>query len=337
MNMFLTLAYLFFIGSTLGWVAELLYRRFLSGANPERKWINPGFCVGPYVPLYGSGLCILYLLASLGERNGVDTVGEKLLLFAGMALSMTVIEYVAGIVSLKFMKIRLWDYSKQWGNIQGLICPAFSALWAAVSAVYYFCVHPYILDALDWLSRNLAFSFVIGYFFGVFTIDLVYAAKLLKDRGYSNFRILVAGTGAFEEEVPRAVTEMGVEDVVQMLGFRSDAAALLNILDVQLNASYGTEATSMALLEGMSLGLPTIASDYGGNPFVITSGQNGLLFPSKDSAALADAMAELMDHPEEVAIMREKALETYQSRFTGEVFARNTEQIYENVLKGASK
>lgn len=44
MNMFLTLAYLFFIGSTLGWVAELLYRRFLSGANPERKWINPGFC-----------------------------------------------------------------------------------------------------------------------------------------------------------------------------------------------------------------------------------------------------------------------------------------------------
>lgn len=48
MNMFLTLAYLFFIGSTLGWVAELLYRRFLSGANPERKWINPGFCVGPY-------------------------------------------------------------------------------------------------------------------------------------------------------------------------------------------------------------------------------------------------------------------------------------------------
>ena len=179
MNMFLTLAYLFFIGSTLGWVAELLYRRFLSGANPERKWINPGFCVGPYVPLYGSGLCILYLLATVGEKNGVDTAGEKLLLFLGMAVSMTAIEYIAGIVSLKFMKIRLWDYSKRWGNIQGLICPAFSALWAAVSAVYYFCVHPYILNALDWLSRNLAFSFVIGFFFGVFTIDMVYSAKLV--------------------------------------------------------------------------------------------------------------------------------------------------------------
>ena len=103
MNLFLTLAYLFFIGSTLGWVAELLYRRFLSGANPERKWINPGFCVGPYVPLYGSGLCILYLLASIGERNGVDTAGVKLRMFAGMAVWMAEIQFFAGIVSLMFM------------------------------------------------------------------------------------------------------------------------------------------------------------------------------------------------------------------------------------------
>ena len=179
MNMFLTLAYLFFIGSTLGWVAELLYRRFLSGANPERKWINPGFCVGPYVPLYGSGLCILYLLASIGEKNGVDTAGEKLLLFAGMALSMTAIEYIAGIVSLKFMHIRLWDYSKQWGNIQGLICPKFSLAWAILGAAYYFLIHPRILHAIDWLSRNLAFSFVIGLFYGVFLIDVVYSTKLI--------------------------------------------------------------------------------------------------------------------------------------------------------------
>ena len=59
------------------------------------------------------------------------------------------------------------------------------------------------------------------------------------------------------------VVEEGVEDVMSLLGFRSDVAALLSILDVQLNVSYGTEATSMALLEGMSLGLPSIVSDYG--------------------------------------------------------------------------
>ena len=158
---------------------ELFYRRFISGANPERKWINPGFCVGPYVPLYGFGLCILFVLAYIGDAHKVNTTGGKLLMFLGMAVSMTVIEYIAGIVSLKFMHIRLWDYSSQWGNIQGFICPQFSLIWAAASAGYYFLVHPYILNALRWLSENLAFSFVIGYFFGVFTIDVVYSAHLV--------------------------------------------------------------------------------------------------------------------------------------------------------------
>lgn len=64
MNTFLVLAFLFFIGSTFGWVLELFYRRFFSRNNKERKWINPGFCTGPYLPLYGSGLCLLYLIAS---------------------------------------------------------------------------------------------------------------------------------------------------------------------------------------------------------------------------------------------------------------------------------
>ena len=179
MNFFLCLAYLFFIGSTFGWVLELFFRKFFSGTNPEHKWINPGFCVGPYVPLYGFGLCILFLLATLGERWNVHTAGGRIALFAAMALSMTVIEYIAGVVSLKMLHVRLWDYSRRWGNIQGLICPLFSFFWAVISAVYYFCVHPYILDALRWLSENLAFSFVIGFFFGVFTIDVVYSAHLL--------------------------------------------------------------------------------------------------------------------------------------------------------------
>ena len=180
MNVFLTLAYLFFIGSVLGWCLELVFRKFFSGSNPEHKWINPGFCTGPYVPLYGCGLCILYLLATLGDATGMeDTVGGKALLFLGMAVSMTAIEYIAGIALLKWMKLRLWDYSKCWGNIQGLICPLFSFFWALLGAVYYFFVHPYILDALNWLANNLAFSFVIGFFFGVFTIDVANSAKLV--------------------------------------------------------------------------------------------------------------------------------------------------------------
>lgn len=165
---------------------------------------------------------------------------------------------------------------------------------------------------------------------------LVEAARLLKARGQTNFRVLIAGTGAFEAQVARAVREAQVEDVVQMLGFRSDVSRLLGALDVQLNASYGTEATSLALLEGMSLGLPTIASDYGGNPWVIRNGEEGILFPSRDAASLADGMERLILNPELRQAMGRRALERFQREFTGEVFARNTEKIYLDILKGAN-
>ena len=179
MNLFLELAFLFFMGSLAGWVLEVLFRRFISSANPERRWINPGFCTGPYIPLYGFGLCLMYLIASLEKRSVIDSpVWNRVVLFAAMAVCMTVIEYIAGILSLKILKVRLWDYTGEWGNIQGIICPKFSLIWAVLGAAYYFLIHPRILSAIHWLSQNLAFSFVIGFFFGVFIIDVAHSAQL---------------------------------------------------------------------------------------------------------------------------------------------------------------
>lgn len=180
MNLFLTLAFLFFIGSVSGWIMELFFRRFISSANPERKWINPGFCTGPYLPLYGCGLCFLFLIASLENFYFFhNPILNHLVRFVIMAICMTVIEYIAGILSLKLMKVRLWDYTKEWGNIQGIICPKFSLIWAILGALYCFLIHPRILDALTWLSSNLAFSFFIGLFFGVFIIDVAKSIRLV--------------------------------------------------------------------------------------------------------------------------------------------------------------
>lgn len=164
---------------------------------------------------------------------------------------------------------------------------------------------------------------------------LVEATRLLRERGREDFTVLAAGTGPFEGELARAVEEAGVGDRVRLLGFRSDVPALLNLLDVQLNCSYGTEATSMALLEGMSLGLPTVASDYGGNPWVVEDGKSGLLFPSRNAAALADAMERLTDRPEEREKMGREARALYEKEFTGEAFAKHTENIYLDIWKGA--
>lgn len=177
MNMPLTLAFLFSVGSIAGWVLELLFRNTVHKSD---KWINPGFCTGPYVPLYGFGLCALFLLALLENIKIVtDPFWNKALLFALMAISMTLIEYLAGLFCLKVLKVRLWDYSDQWGNLQGIVCPLFSFFWAVLGAMYYFLIHPHILQALQWLSNNLAFSFFIGLFFGVFAIDVAHSAQLI--------------------------------------------------------------------------------------------------------------------------------------------------------------
>ena len=49
---------LFVIGSLLGWVIELLFRRFVS----QKKWMNPGFLTGPYLPIYACELIPKWIL-----------------------------------------------------------------------------------------------------------------------------------------------------------------------------------------------------------------------------------------------------------------------------------
>lgn len=98
MNLFLTLAFLFLIGSVLGWGLEVIFRRFFSA----HRWVNPGFLVGPYLPLYGSSLCVLYLLAMLESLMPVENpLLKKIMLFVVMALAITALEYVAGLIFIR--------------------------------------------------------------------------------------------------------------------------------------------------------------------------------------------------------------------------------------------
>lgn len=205
MDLFLILAFLFFVGSVAGWIIELLFRRFISSANPERKWINPGFCTGPYLPLYGCGLCLLFSVASLENFNLISNpFWNKIFLFAIMAVCMTAIEYIAGILSLKFTKVRLWDYSNEWCNLQGIICPKFSLVWTMLGIFYYFLIHPHILDAVNRLSHNSAFSFVIGLFFGFFIIDVAQSAQLIaKLKKYAEENNVIVRYEAIKSEIRR--------------------------------------------------------------------------------------------------------------------------------------
>lgn len=175
----LKLFFLFFMGCLLGWGLEVLFRRF-NKQNVDKKWINPGFLNDPYLPLYGFGLCMLYLLAGFEKYNFIaNPILNKIVLFAIMAICMTLIEYIAGIIFVVGMKVKLWDYSKERFNYKGIICLKFSVYWAILGAIYYFCIHPHILEALDWFSKNIEFSFILGTFFGVFMVDVCYSFNLV--------------------------------------------------------------------------------------------------------------------------------------------------------------
>ncbi|MEE1211485.1 MAG: putative ABC transporter permease [Treponema sp.] len=178
MEFFLVLTFLFFIGSLIGWSLEVFWRRFFSKNNPDRKWINPGFLTGPYLPLYGLSLCVLFTLSFINVSFVKEIFIQKALLFVLMAMCITLMEYVAGIIFIKGMKIKLWDYSNCWGNIKGIICPQYSFYWIILSAVYYFFIHPQVLEWLYWFTNHLAFCLVIGFFYGVFTMDACYTFKL---------------------------------------------------------------------------------------------------------------------------------------------------------------
>ena len=180
MSNMLILLFLFSMGSMVGWVIELFFRRYFSpSGRTNKKWVNPGFLIGPYLPLYGTGLCVLYLLAHIKIPGLENSTLEKIVLFLCMAISMTIIEYITGIIFIKGMHVKLWDYTDEWGNIQGIICPRFSLYWALLSEVYYLLIHPFILDALKWLSENLAFSFFIGFFYGLFLIDFAVSTNIM--------------------------------------------------------------------------------------------------------------------------------------------------------------
>ncbi len=158
----------------------------------------------------------------------------------------------------------------------------------------------------------------------------VEAAKILKDRGVKA-RFLIAGTGDMEDAIRKQIAENNLEDYVIMLGFLNNVEPLMNVIDVQANCSFGTEATSLSLLEGMSLGKPAVVSDFGGNPGVIKDGKNGYIVPTHDPVALADRLEKLFTDEKLYEEMSHTSSEIFKSTFTAAVYAENIDNIYLNL------
>ena len=184
---------LFVIGSLLGWVIELFFRRFVS----QKKWMNPGFLTGPYLPIYGFGVMVLYGVSNIPlgiEIKVVDIIVHILVI----GLGMTLIEFIAGLIFIKGFKVKLWDYSDRKGNIMGIICPSFSLIWLVVGSLYYFFLNPLLVQGISWISENLIYTYFVGGVMGAICVDFAYSIHLatklkefkeLQDLRFEEFKV----------------------------------------------------------------------------------------------------------------------------------------------------
>lgn len=156
------------------------------------------------------------------------------------------------------------------------------------------------------------------------------AAAILKDK--PDIMFVIAGTGESSDALKQRVKAEKLTNVI-LPGFVKEPGPLMAALDVQLNASFGTEATSLSLIEGFSAGIPAIVTDFGGNPYVVANGVNGLVITQKDGKAMANAILSIYNDREFSKTLSQNAADTYVKRFTAESMARELEGLYETLMK----
>lgn len=141
-------------------------------------------------------------------------------------------------------------------------------------------------------------------------------------------KFLVMGTGTTYEETMRLAREAGLDGKMVFTGFVTDVVPYYSIMNLSLNCSWGTEATSLALIEAMSLGLPAVVTSFGGNPGVIEDGVNGFLVPEKDSDAMAEAIVRIMGDPALYDTLSAGAKTRFGEKFTAQAMTEQLENVY---------
>jgi glycosyltransferase involved in cell wall biosynthesis len=144
--------------------------------------------------------------------------------------------------------------------------------------------------------------------------------------------LLLVGGGELENAVREQVAALGLQERVRFLGVRADVADILRASDVFVLSSR-VEGNPMSVMEAMAAGLPVVSTAVGGVPELVREGVTGLLVPSEDAGALAQAMQALVDDPVRRQAMgaatRQHAVAHFDIRHT----VRMYEELYESLLR----
>jgi glycosyltransferase involved in cell wall biosynthesis len=160
--------------------------------------------------------------------------------------------------------------------------------------------------------------------------QLIKAAALIPDVG-SRIRFVIVGEGKCRADLEQQVIASGLDKCFQFAGFQEHTRDFLEKFDIFVLPSL-SEGLSSAILSAMASGLPVVATNVGGIPELVQEGENGLLVPSSNPAALAKAIARLADDPAERSRMGQRGRMLIEEKFTLERKIVETERLCRSLL-----
>lgn len=133
---------LFILYSFLGWCMETT---LISIQN--KRFINRGFLLGPYCPIYGFGSLFIVLVLGKWAYNPV-------VLFLTAVIGCGAIEYATSWVMEVVFKARWWDYSNCKFNLNGRICLRNLLAFGILGLIVYYVLNPFFLNLIYKLQPN---------------------------------------------------------------------------------------------------------------------------------------------------------------------------------------
>ena len=143
----INIVFFFFVYSMLGWIWESCYESVLN-----KKPLNRGFFIGPYIPLYGFGGLGGYLILQRFQAPLLSVGTVKIYLIG--AIGATVLEYITSYVLEKTLKARWWDYTNYPLNINGRICLIATLFWGLIGIVAVDFLNPFLLRVKGVMSHD---------------------------------------------------------------------------------------------------------------------------------------------------------------------------------------
>lgn len=158
---------LFFIYAILGWVMEII-----NNIIRTKKFVNRGFLIGPYCPIYGYGSLLITLFLQKFDH-------DPFVLFIMAIFICGALEYSTSFLMEKIYHARWWDYSNKKFNLNGRICLETLIPFGLAGVFIIYIANPFFENIIRSISPNIKTIITIT-LLSIFAIDSIISGIVIK-------------------------------------------------------------------------------------------------------------------------------------------------------------